>query len=54
MNNIFHKKTKAESTIYDTVCIDTTKTISIKIYGNIKRKKQPHNFPEMVKFEIQI
>ena len=24
----------------------------IKIYGNIKGQKQPHNFPEVVKFKI--
>lgn len=32
----------------------TAKVISFKIYGNIKGQKQPHNFPEVVKFEIQI
>ena len=26
----------------------------VHMYGNIKGQKQPHNFPEMVKFEIQI
>lgn len=39
---------------YSYVCGNTTKVISFKIYGNIKGQKQPHNFPEMVKFEIQI
>ena len=28
--------------------------LNVKIYGNIKGQKQPHNFPEVVKFEIQI
>lgn len=36
------------------VCRNTTKIVGIKIYGNIKGQKQPHNFPELVKFEIQI
>ena len=36
------------------VCINTAKIISIEIHGNIKRQKQPHNFPEVVKFEVQI
>ena len=28
--------------------------LSVSKYGNIKGQKQPHNFPEVVKFEIQI
>ena len=34
--------------------VSIPKVVSIKIYGNIKGKKQPHNFPVVVKFEIQI
>ena len=28
--------------------------LSVSKYGNIKGQKQPHNFPEVVKFEVQI
>ena len=66
MNNIFSRKTKNESDNYDTMSslshtkwnckyhIVFTPKFSIEIYGNIKGQKQPHNFPEVVKFEVQI
>ena len=63
MNSIFSKKTKNESTTYDTMSsLSHTKwncKYHIVFAPKYRRKifygqKKPHNFPEVVKFEIQI